>query len=144
MSNYSEILSASHKDKTGLCPRRQIVDFEPLISEIVVPLRLAEGVTISAIFQELDEDQVQMSVDSEQILLFDPEMEHIGQEPDEILWYTDEYLYATLKRDTFSPEKPWVFDHPFFIILNVAIGGPGYPDETTAFPQMMLVDYVRV
>jgi beta-glucanase (GH16 family) len=39
-----------------------------------------------------------------------------------------------------------VFDHPFFIILNVAVGGswPGSPDGTTVFPQTMLVDYVRV
>jgi hypothetical protein len=31
----------------------------------------------------------------------------------------------------------WVFDQPFFIILNVAVGGgwPGYLDETTVFPQ---------
>ena len=67
-------------------------------------------------------------------------------EPDEIRWYMDEHLYATLKRDTFTPEKPWGFDHPFFIILNVAVGGgwPGYPDETTTFPQIMQVDYVRV
>ncbi len=40
----------------------------------------------------------------------------------------------------------WVFDHPFFIVLNVAVGGdwPGSPDATTVFPQTMLVDYVRV
>jgi beta-glucanase (GH16 family) len=40
----------------------------------------------------------------------------------------------------------WVYDHPFFLLLNVAVGGawPGNPDETTAFPQKMLVDYVRV
>jgi len=40
----------------------------------------------------------------------------------------------------------WVFDHPFYIILNVAVGGnwPGDPDPTTSFPQQMLVDYVRV
>jgi beta-glucanase (GH16 family) len=41
---------------------------------------------------------------------------------------------------------PWVFDHPFFIILNNAVGGdwPGPPDASTVFPQRMLVDYVRV
>ena len=35
---------------------------------------------------------------------------------------------------------------PFFLILNVAVGGtfPGNPDETTTFPQEMVVDYVRV
>jgi beta-glucanase (GH16 family) len=40
----------------------------------------------------------------------------------------------------------WVFDHPNFILLNVAVGGawPGSPDGTTVFPQQMKVDYVRV
>jgi beta-glucanase (GH16 family) len=39
-----------------------------------------------------------------------------------------------------------VFDHPYFLILNVAVGGswPGPTDATTAFPQTMLIDYVRV
>jgi beta-glucanase (GH16 family) len=42
--------------------------------------------------------------------------------------------------------RDWVFDHDFFLLLNVAVGGnwPGYPDDTTEFPQTMLVDYVRV
>jgi beta-glucanase (GH16 family) len=40
----------------------------------------------------------------------------------------------------------WVYDHPFFLILNVAVGGhwPGDPDATTTFPQTMHVDYVHV
>lgn len=65
-------------------------------------------------------------------------------EPDEIRWYVDDQLYHTLRRDQVPGE--WVFDHPFFLILNLAIGGnwPGYPDETTVFPQQLRVDYVRV
>jgi beta-glucanase (GH16 family) len=41
---------------------------------------------------------------------------------------------------------PWVFDHPFFVILNLAVGGNyvGSPDTSTSFPQSMLVDWVRV
>jgi beta-glucanase (GH16 family) len=41
---------------------------------------------------------------------------------------------------------PWKFDHPFFMILNIAVGGKfdGNPDASTVFPQQMLVDYVRV
>jgi beta-glucanase (GH16 family) len=40
----------------------------------------------------------------------------------------------------------WVYDHPFYLLLNLAVGGnwPGNPDATTSFPQMMVVDYVRV
>ncbi|MFL6216542.1 MAG: family 16 glycosylhydrolase [Blastocatellia bacterium] len=69
----------------------------------------------------------------------------IEWEPTAIRFYVDDNLYQT-KTPTDAAGKPWVFDHPFFIILNVAIGGsfPGSPDATTTFPQTMTVDYVRV
>lgn len=42
----------------------------------------------------------------------------------------------------------WDFNHPFFLLLNLAVGGtgswPGPPDSTTPSPAVMLVDYVRV
>lgn len=40
----------------------------------------------------------------------------------------------------------WVYDHPMFLLLNVAVGGnwPGSPDGSSTFPQRMLVDYIRV
>jgi beta-glucanase (GH16 family) len=65
-------------------------------------------------------------------------------EPREIRWYRDGILYHTARPDTVMGD--WVFEHPFFVILNLAVGGgwPGNPDATTAFPQQMLVDYVRV
>lgn len=65
-------------------------------------------------------------------------------EPNEIRWYIDNIHYATVTPDDVPGE--WVFDHNFFIIMNVAVGGywPGEPDETTVFPQRMYVDYVRV
>jgi beta-glucanase (GH16 family) len=65
-------------------------------------------------------------------------------QPDEIRWYVDGVPFFAATPDDVSGE--WVFDHPFFIILNVAVGGnwPGYPDETTVFPQTMRVDYLRV
>jgi beta-glucanase (GH16 family) len=65
-------------------------------------------------------------------------------EPDEIRWYVDDALYNTITPDDLPGD--WVYDQPFFIILNVAVGGrwPGYPDQTTEFPQHMLVDYVRI
>jgi beta-glucanase (GH16 family) len=42
--------------------------------------------------------------------------------------------------------QPWVFDHDFFLLLNVAVGRTSapVPDESVSFPQRMLVDYVRV
>jgi beta-glucanase (GH16 family) len=68
----------------------------------------------------------------------------IEWEPEEIRWYVDDAHYGTVTIDDVPGE--WVYDHPFFLILNVAVGGhwPGYPDETTVFPQQLRVDYVRV
>ena len=69
----------------------------------------------------------------------------IEWEPTAIRFYVDGNLYQT-KQPSDASGKRWVFDHPFFIILNIAVGGnfPGNPDDTTTFPQTMTVDYVRV
>jgi beta-glucanase (GH16 family) len=66
-------------------------------------------------------------------------------EPQVVRFYVDGQLYAT-KRPTDIPSgRRWVYDHPFFVILNLAVGGSmGNPDNSTVFPQRMLVDYVRV
>lgn len=42
--------------------------------------------------------------------------------------------------------KPWVFDHEFFLLLNVAVGGTfsTTPDNPGEFPQAMLIDHIRV
>lgn len=70
----------------------------------------------------------------------------IEWEPTEIRFYVDGNLYATRSPSEIPSGDKWVYDHNFFIILNVAVGGgwPGNPDTTTVFPQQMLVDYVRV
>lgn len=70
----------------------------------------------------------------------------IEWEEDEVRWYVDDVLYHTLTPEDVPPGGRWVYDQPFFLILNVAVGGllPGDPDETTQFPQAMLVDYVRI
>jgi beta-glucanase (GH16 family) len=67
-------------------------------------------------------------------------------EPNVVRFYVDGLSYRTQTPADLPAGKSWVFDHPFFIILNVAVGGgwPGNPDSTTVFPQEMLVDYVRV
>jgi beta-glucanase (GH16 family) len=66
--------------------------------------------------------------------------------PNNIRFYFDDKLIAERTPADLPAGAKWVYDHPFFVILNLAVGGawPGYPDETTAFPQRMLVDYVRV
>lgn len=67
-------------------------------------------------------------------------------EPNAIRFYVDKRLYETRTPADLPPGTSWVYNHPFFVILNVAVGGswPGNPDSTTIFPQTMLVDYVRV
>ena len=66
--------------------------------------------------------------------------------PNDIKLYFDDHLIAERTPADLPPKRAWVYDHPFFIILNLAVGGnwPGNPDETTVFPQQMKVHYVRV
>jgi beta-glucanase (GH16 family) len=67
-------------------------------------------------------------------------------EPDMVRFYVDSNLYASFHSSEWPAGGIWVFNHPFFIILNLAVGGdwPGSPDASTKFPQSMVVDYVRV
>jgi len=64
----------------------------------------------------------------------------------EITWSVDNVPFQTRTPQDMPSDGRWVFNHPFFIILNVAVGGNyvGPPDASTVFPQTMLVDYVRV
>ena len=66
--------------------------------------------------------------------------------PEAITWSVDGYAYHTVHPTDLPRGATWVYNTPFFIILNVAVGGrwPGSPGETTVFPQTMRVDYVRV
>ena len=66
-------------------------------------------------------------------------------EAGKVRFYVDDVLYST-RTPADIPGKTWAFDHDFFIILNLAVGGnfDGEPDATTVFPQKLLVDYVRV
>lgn len=73
----------------------------------------------------------------------------IEWEINEIRWYVDDLHYATQTSDTwYSTGGPSSapFDRSFYALLNIAVGGnlPGDPDESTVFPQEMIVDYFRV
>ena len=70
-------------------------------------------------------------------------------EPGAMHWFLDgKHFNTETNWFTSAPGAMWPapFDRPFFLILNVAVGGkwPGYPDQTTPFPAEMEVDYVRV
>ena len=66
--------------------------------------------------------------------------------PNDIKFFLDNHLVAHRTPADLPPSTKWVYDHPFYILLNFAVGGnwPGNPDDTTVFPEQMLVDYVRV
>lgn len=66
--------------------------------------------------------------------------------PLEVIWKLDGIEFFRTSIDTAIWPTMDEFHHPFFIILNVAVGGnwPGYPNRTTVFPQKMYVDWVRV
>ena len=69
----------------------------------------------------------------------------IEWQADQIDWFYDGAKYFTLTRADVG-SREWVFDHPFFIILNLAVGGTlgGVIGLDTAFPAQLQVDYVRV
>lgn len=62
----------------------------------------------------------------------------------QIEWFVDGQRYHRVQRE--DVPGPWVFDRPFHMILNVAVGGTfvGSPDQFTPFPTAMVVDWVRV
>jgi len=65
-------------------------------------------------------------------------------DPQQVQFLMDNTPYETVTKQ--QAGKMWAFDHQFFLLLNLAVGGswPGDPDNTTTFPQTMKVDYVRV
>jgi beta-glucanase (GH16 family) len=65
--------------------------------------------------------------------------------PNTITWSVDGHAYETRTPADLNGDH-WVFDHPFYIIMNLAVGGywPGDPDGSTSFPQQLVVDYVHV
>ncbi|WP_246362135.1 family 16 glycosylhydrolase [Paenibacillus alba] len=67
-----------------------------------------------------------------------------------IRWYVDDVLYST-KTNWFTPSAPYPapFDQKFYLMLNLAIGGPNTPftgktsPDDSALPQKFYIDYVR-
>jgi uncharacterized protein (TIGR03437 family) len=66
-----------------------------------------------------------------------------------IQFLVDGVVYNTVTPASIPTGDQWVFNAPFFVLLNLAIGGSGTflgtPDPTAPFPnQDLVVDYVRV
>jgi len=68
----------------------------------------------------------------------------VDWDPEHITWYVDGNLVFTGHPG--DVVGPWVLDHEFFLILNLAVGGifDGPPDQTTPDENLMAVDWVRV
>ena len=67
-------------------------------------------------------------------------------QPESVEFFVDGESYEKIESTTIPAGTKWVFNTPFFLLLNVAVGGswPGNPTAATRFPQEMTVDYVRV
>jgi len=63
--------------------------------------------------------------------------------PNRLSWLVDDQQFFALNR---AEVISFPFSLPQFFIFNIAVGGnwPGYPDQTTSFPQHLIVDYIRV
>jgi beta-glucanase (GH16 family) len=66
--------------------------------------------------------------------------------PGSIQFTFDGRPYGSITATDLPAGSRWVFHHPFYLVLNVAVGGrwAGSPDASTTFPQALRVDYVRV
>ncbi|WP_245813892.1 glycoside hydrolase family 16 protein [Rhodococcus marinonascens] len=70
----------------------------------------------------------------------------VDKAPGRITFGVDGSVSGEVLAANLPPNQRWVFDKPFFLLLNVAVGGdwPGQPNGTTQFPAAMVVDWVRV
>jgi beta-glucanase (GH16 family) len=68
--------------------------------------------------------------------------------PDHISFSVDGHVYETIEKAKLPRNETWVFDNPFYLLLNVAVGSAhspvGAPSSSTTFPQTMLVKWIRV
>jgi beta-glucanase (GH16 family) len=78
---------------------------------------------------------------------FSESLHHFAVEWDKfaLRWYVDGNLYSTRTPRDIPPKAQWAFNHAFYLILNLAVGGrmAGNPAPTDPFPQVLLVEYVR-
>jgi beta-glucanase (GH16 family) len=89
---------------------------------------------------------LQADTDSDSVLSADMHTYAVEWDGDKISWFLDGEEYGTVTKDEVEQEGDWAFDRPFYLILNLAVGGVlggDVPDSLT-FPQELVVDWVRV
>ena len=69
----------------------------------------------------------------------------VDVDPQHLRWFVDDEPYLTITPGDLPVGTSWVYDHDFFLLLNLAVGGNflADPTEETEFPASMFVDYVR-
>jgi beta-glucanase (GH16 family) len=65
-------------------------------------------------------------------------------ETEELRYYLDDVLYATKGPADLPSGASWVQNHPFFLVLSVAVGGRAGVPSASAFPADLQVQFVRV
>jgi len=77
---------------------------------------------------------------------FDTDFHLFAVEWDEVKidFFVDDYLYQRVNSKDVKGD--WVYNQPFYLLLNIAVGGNfvGFPTSDTPFPQTMNIDFVRV
>jgi beta-glucanase (GH16 family) len=69
----------------------------------------------------------------------------VDWEPDRLTWYIDDHAYYSRSKSDLDSGMSWVFGHPMFLILFVAVGGDEVNSiDRSIFPATTLIDYVRV
>jgi beta-glucanase (GH16 family) len=68
----------------------------------------------------------------------------LQKSPGQLAFAIDGAVTGVVQEADLPADDQWIFDSPFYVILNVAVGGvlPGNPDDSTVFPADMLVDWV--
>ena len=65
-------------------------------------------------------------------------------ETEELRYYLDDVLYATKGPADLPSGASWVQNHPFFLVLSLAVGGHAGVPSASAFPADLRVQFVRV
>lgn len=91
-------------------------------------------------------DSIGGTFESENSIADDFHIFRVDFDPGYISWYVDDQLYLTITEGNIPSNSAWVFDHDFFMILNLAVGGNYLSDPTPEanFPKKMEIDYVRI
>ena len=70
----------------------------------------------------------------------------VNWEAESLEFTVDGKVYRKITPADLPAGTKWVYDHPMFLLLNLAVGGnwPGPPTDATEFPRRLTVDWVRV